>query len=139
MLQWKLFKMKKNSFISYRKHLSFLRIHWKLSTILKASMKECFLICVFFYKCIQCTMRQKKNVGKFPADKINGKKNVLFLSLPSTHHRFTFNSRFLYELKHKVRLSIFNSVSFLSKFTFLFNKTHGLFDFKASLFLSKLK
>ena len=41
---------------------------------------------------------------KFPLDKINGMKNVLFLLLAPTRHRFTFNSRFLYELKRKVRL-----------------------------------
>ena len=43
---------------------------------------------------------------KFPSDKINGTKNALFfLSRAPTHHSFTFNLRFLYELKHKVRLS----------------------------------
>ena len=43
---------------------------------------------------------------KFPSDKINGTKNVLFfLSRAPTHHSFTFNLRFLYELKHKVCLS----------------------------------
>ena len=42
----------------------------------------------------------------FPSDKINGTKNVLFfLSRAQTHHSFTFNLRFLYELKRKVRLS----------------------------------
>ena len=43
---------------------------------------------------------------KFPLDKINGAKNALFfLSRTPTHHSLTFNLRFLYELKHKVRLS----------------------------------
>ena len=43
---------------------------------------------------------------KFPSDKINGTKNTLFLlSRAPTHHSFTFNLQFLYELKHKVRLS----------------------------------
>ena len=43
---------------------------------------------------------------KIPSDKINGTKNALFfLSRAPTHHSFTFNLRFLYELKHKVRLS----------------------------------
>ena len=42
----------------------------------------------------------------FPLDKINSTKNALFfLSQAPTHHSFTFNLRFLYELKHKVRLS----------------------------------
>ena len=43
---------------------------------------------------------------KFPLDKINGAKNTLFFLLRApTHHRFTFNLRFLYELKHKVHFS----------------------------------
>ena len=43
---------------------------------------------------------------KFPSDKINGtKKCPLFSSGAPTHYSFTFNVRFLYELKHKVRLS----------------------------------
>ena len=40
------------------------------------------------------------------SDKINGTKNAFFfLSRVPTHYSFTFNLRFLYELKHKVRLS----------------------------------
>ena len=43
---------------------------------------------------------------KIPSDKINSTKNALFFLLRApTHHSFTFNLRFLYELKHKVRLS----------------------------------
>ena len=43
---------------------------------------------------------------KIPSDKINGTKNaIFFLSRAPTHHSSTFNSQFLYELKHKVRLS----------------------------------
>ena len=43
---------------------------------------------------------------KFPSDKTNGTKNVLFfLSQAPTNHSFTFNLRLQYELKHKVRLS----------------------------------
>ena len=38
---------------------------------------------------------------KFPSDKINITKNSLFF----THHSFTFNSQFLYELKQTVHLS----------------------------------
>ena len=75
---------------------------------------------------------------KIPSDKINGTKNALFfLSRAPTHHSFTFNLRFLYELKHKVRLSktvcgIFDSFWFLLKIIFLFHKMHGFFDFKTS-------
>ena len=43
---------------------------------------------------------------KFYLDKINDTKNPLcFLSRAPTHQDFTFNLRFLYELKHKVRFS----------------------------------
>ena len=58
-----------------------------------------------------------------------------FFSWVPTHYSFTFNSRFLNELKHIflklcVGFYIFDSVSFLLKFTFLFNKKHGVFEFK---------
>ena len=43
---------------------------------------------------------------KFPADKANVTKHVIFfLAGAPTHLNSIFNSRFLYELKHKVRLS----------------------------------
>ena len=43
---------------------------------------------------------------KVSSDKINGTKKALFFLLRApTHHSFNFNLRFLYELKHKVRLS----------------------------------
>ena len=58
---------------------------------------------------------------KFPSDKINGTKS----SRAPTHHSFTFNSQFLYELKHRfislklyVGFSIFDSVSFSLNFIF---------------------
>ena len=42
---------------------------------------------------------------KIPSDKINGAKIAFFfLSRGPAHQIFTFNLRFLYELKHKVRL-----------------------------------
>ena len=43
---------------------------------------------------------------KFPSGKMNGRKNArFFLSGAPTHHSFTFNLRFLYELQHNARLS----------------------------------
>ena len=43
---------------------------------------------------------------KFSSDKINGTRNALFfIARAPIHHSFTFYLRFLYELKHKVRLS----------------------------------
>ena len=61
-----------------------------------------------FWKCTQYTIHWDKTpmLKKSPVDKINGAKNaVFFLLQTSTHHSFTFHLRFLYELKHKVRLS----------------------------------
>ena len=43
---------------------------------------------------------------KIRSDKISGTKNAFFLLLQApTDRSFTFNLRFLYELKYKVRLS----------------------------------
>ena len=77
---------------------------------------------------------------KLPSEKMNGTKNAFFfLSRAPTHQSFTFNLQFLHELKLKVGpcksvfgFSIFDLVSFLLKFIFLFNKKYRLFDFKAS-------
>ena len=43
---------------------------------------------------------------KIPLDKINFTKNALFSFASSNSSEFTFNSRFLHELKHNMRLSI---------------------------------
>ena len=95
-----------------------------------------------FWKCIQYTIHWDKTqmLNKFPLGKKNVTKNALFfLTRIPTHDSFIFNLRFLYELKHKVRLSktvcgifYFQFVSFSLKFIFLFNKMHRLFDFKSS-------
>ena len=82
----------------------------------------------------------KHKLKKFLSDKINVTKNALFfLSRAPAHNSFTFNSQFLYELKHMVHLSktvcgIFH-VSIPSRFTKVYNfvyKKHGMFDFKTS-------
>ena len=65
-------------------------------------------------------------------------KNALFFLLRApTHHSFTFNLRFLYELKYKVRLLklyvgffIFDSVAFLLKFMFCSTKCMGSLTLK---------
>ena len=60
---------------------------------------------------------------KFHSDKINVTNNALFfLSRDSTHHSFTFNSKFLYKLKHIVHLC--TTVRGISHFRFrlVFNK-----------------
>ena len=67
------------------------------------------------------------------------KMSSFFFSRAPTHHSFTFNLWFVYELKHKVDLSKTMSGIFHFRFRlvfvkciFLFNKMHGLFDFKTS-------
>ena len=62
---------------------------------------------------------------KFPSDKINVTKNaVFFLSQSPIYYSFTFNLRFLYELKHKVRLSKTLCVIFRFQFHFVFVKAY---------------
>ena len=62
---------------------------------------------------------------KFPSDKINGTKNALFfLSRAPSHYSFTFDLRFLYELKHKVRLSKTVCGIFHFQFPFVFIKVY---------------
>ena len=83
-------------------------------------------VCIF-WKCIQYTIHWDKTqmLKKFPSDKINGTKNALFfLSRAPTHHSFTFNLRFLYELKHKVRLSKTVCEIFHFRFRFVFIKVY---------------
>ena len=83
-------------------------------------------VCIF-WKCIQYTIHWDKTqmLKKFPSDKINGTKNALFfLSRAPTHHSFTFNLRFLYELKHKVHLSKTVCGIFHFQFRFVFIKVY---------------
>ena len=61
----------------------------------------------------------------FPSNKINGTKNTLiFLSRAPAHHGFTFNLRFLYEQKHKVRLPKSLCGIFHFRFRFVFIKVY---------------
>ena len=62
---------------------------------------------------------------KFPSDKTNGRRNTLFFhSRAPTHLSFTFNLRFLYELKCKVRLSKTVCGIFHFRFGFVFIKVY---------------
>ena len=61
---------------------------------------------------------------KFPSDKINGKKNALFVLRAPTHHSFVFILRSLYELKHKVRLFKTVCAIFHFRFRFVFIKVY---------------
>ena len=83
-------------------------------------------VCVF-WKRIQYTIHWDKTqtLKNFPSDKIKGTKNALFfLSRATTHHSFTFNLWFLYELKHKVRLSKTVCGNFHFKFRLVFIKVY---------------
>ena len=91
-----------------------------------------------FWKYIQYTIPWDKTqlLKNFTSKK--KKKNftnntLFFLSIAPTHHCFIFGLRLIYELKHSsrfvslrlcVRFSNFDFISFLLKFTFLFNKKH---------------
>ena len=71
------------------------------------------------------TFRYNTNVKKIPSDKINStKKAHFFLSRAPTHHSFTFNLRFLYELKHKIRFSKTVCGIFRFRFRFVFIKVY---------------
>ena len=62
---------------------------------------------------------------QFPSGKLNGTKNAhFFLSQAPTHHSFTFNLQFLYELKDKVSLSKSVCGSFHFWFWFAFIKVY---------------
>ena len=62
---------------------------------------------------------------KFPSDKISGTKNALFLLLwTPSHHSFTFNLRFLDEVKQKVYLSKTACGIFHFRFRFVFMKVY---------------
>ena len=86
-------------------------------------VKKCIL-----WKCIQYTIHShiKHKCQKFPSGKVSGIKSALFyLSQTYTHHSFTFNLWFLYELARFVSLklwlgfSIFDPVLLLLKFIFV--------------------
>ena len=85
-----------DSYFFYFQTFSELRIHWRLSTIIKSVWSNVFWyvkVCIFL-KCIQYTIRWDKTqmFKKLPSAKINGTKNALFfLSRNPTHHSFTFN------------------------------------------------
>ena len=105
----------------------------RISTILKTRKKSvwsnvfwCVKVCIF-WNCIQYTIHWDKTqmLKKFPSDKINGTKNALFfLSRAPTHHSFTFNLQFLYELKHKVRFCKTVCGIFQFWFRFVFIKVY---------------
>ena len=111
--------------LGHCQNIASLRIHWGFWTTLKqaAEVYDVMFFDMFFdnvfWKCIQYTIPWGKMqiLKKFSSD--STKNALLFLLWTPTHHSFTFNWWFLYELKHKVLLSklfvafsIFNSVLF---------------------------
>ena len=67
----------------------------------------------------------KQILKKFPSYKINDTKNALiFISGAPIHYSFTFNLRFLYELKHKVCLSETLCGFFHFRISFVFIKVY---------------
>ena len=101
------------------------------------------------WKCIQYTIHwdNTQMLKKIAPDKTNGTKNAIYFFrepqlitvLLLICDSFTSWSTRFVSLKVCVGFSIFDSVSFLLKFICLFKKINGLFDFKTSWFLSKLK
>ena len=96
-----------------------------------------------FWKLIQYKIcRDETQVLKnFPSDKIDVTKNTFFFfrELQFITVLLFIRDSLWAEAQGSVRFSIFDSVSFLSKFIFLFNKKNGLSDVKTSQFISKLK
>ena len=105
-------------------------------------------VCIF-WKCIQYSINWNKtndkkiSIGenrqyKKPSSFFFRELQLITVLLLICNSNMSWSTRFV-SLKLCVGFSIFDSVSFLLKFIFLFSKKHGLFDFKLSWFLSKLK
>ena len=135
--------------------ISDLRIRWRLSTMLKTSNKSvwsnafwCVKLCVL-WKFIQYTihwdktqmlnkfLRTKRALQKVPSFFFRELQLITVLILIRDSY-MRWNTRFIF-LKVCAGFSTFDSISVFLKFTFLFNNEQGLFDFKTSKFLSKLK
>ena len=107
-----------------------LKIHWRLSKNKQKSVWSnvfWYVKAWVFWKCISYTIHwdKRRMSKKLPLDKINGTKNALFfLSQVPTKNGFTFNLRFLYELKHKVCLSKTVCGIFHFRFRFVFIKVY---------------
>ena len=91
-------------------------------------------VCIF-WKCIQYTIHWDKTqiLKKFPTDKINSTRNVLFfLSRAPSHQSFTFSLQSLYELKGKIRLSKPLCAIIHFRFPFAFIKVYSFVQQNAS-------
>ena len=120
---------------------SVLRIKWRLSAILKTSSKYVWSIIFryekvhIFWKYIQYTIYwgKIKNFEKFSSNKINSKKMPSFIFfefklitvlLLVCNSYMNWSTRFV-SLKQCLGFSVFDSLSFLWNFIFLFKKLHG--------------
>ena len=99
-------------------------------------MKLYVKVCIF-WKCFQYTIHWEKTkmFKNFLSNKINGTKNALFFLLrATTQHSFTFNLKFLIWAEAQGSwlwncvwdFQFWNSISFLLKFWFFFNKMQTL-------------
>ena len=106
-------------------------------------------VCIFWH-CIQYTIHwdktetlkkiffgQNKQYKKMLSFFFSRLQLITVLLLVCDSYK-SWSTRFV-SLRLSVGFSIFDSFLFLLKFLFLFNKMHGLFHFKTSKFLSKLK
>ena len=128
--------------------LSSLRIYWRLLMMLKTSNKSVwsddfwYLKVCIFWKCIRYTihwdktqMLKKIRYEKFPSCFFRELQLITVLLLICASY-MSWSTRSV-SRKLCVGFSIFDSVLFLLKLVFLFNKMQGLFAFKTSSFLSK--
>ena len=105
---------------------------WRKNTILETSNQTVWSndfwyvkMCIFC-KCIQYTIHWDKTqiLKTFPSDKIKRTKMLSFFFHELLIISITFNLRFLYELKHKVRLSKTVCGIFHFQFRFVFTKVY---------------
>ena len=68
-------------------------------------MYVCICVCVCVYACILKVYSINYTLRKNKCYKIGARYKECSFFLSSAHYSFSFNSRFLYKLKHKVRLS----------------------------------
>ena len=119
-----------------------IKIHWRLSTILETSNKSVWSnvswyveVCIF-WKCVQYTIDWYTIQIPFGQNKryersLFWELELITVLLLICDFYMSWSAKFV-SLKLCVWFSIFDSVLFLLKFIFLFNKMHGLYDFKTS-------
>ena len=118
-----------------------LRIHWSLLRVLQSNVLWYAKVYIY-WKFIQYILHGYKTqiLKKFSLDKINVTKNALFffrelqlirVLLLICESYMSWSTSFV-SVKLCLGFFIFDFVSFLLKFIFLFNKEHGLLHFEKS-------